>query len=204
MLAGLVLATRLARGAIGSIGPALVAATALGPAPAAAAPRQVTYRVSGTVATLCSLGNQAAPISFSTVVPSNGKLDPNLSNLSWTLSGLYCDSASKISLKATALRLKPPRASLTPSQTQTVNFTATATGWTTSPATVKTAETSALGTGAAYTGTSQVQATARTGSITIKVGNFIASIDKSQSANTAKPIDGSYSATISVILSPNS
>jgi len=179
-------------------------AMVLGIVPVAAAPRQANFAVTATVATVCSLGGQTAPLSFSTIVHSSGKLDPNLNNLSWTLTGLYCDSASKIMLRATALRLQPPRTSLTSSQSQAINFTATATGWSAIPATVTTAETTALGSGVSYTGVPQSQTGARSGPITIKVGNFVTSIDKRQSANSAKPIDGSYSATISVILSPGS
>jgi hypothetical protein len=172
--------------------------------PVRAAPvRQATYTIKGKIAGSCAIP-QAAPLTLSTTVSSNGKIDPALSNVSWTIAGWSCNAASRISLSARPLRLSPPRTSLTPSQSQVINFTARASGWTTADATVTTAETNPLGTSANYTGAAQVQNAPRKASITVRVGDFATAGAKGNSANNAKPVDGAYSATITVTLTPSS
>lgn len=169
----------------------------------AAPARQMTYNVKGKINGSCVIP-QAAPLTLTTTIGSNGKIDPALSNISWSIAGWSCNAASRITLSAKALRLNPPRTSLTPSQSQAINFTARASGWTTSDATVTTAETTALGTGATYTGSPQVQNTPRRSAITVRVSDFVAASTKGSSSNAAKPIDGAYSATITVTLAPSS
>jgi Flp pilus assembly protein TadG len=85
-----------------------------------------------------------------------------------------------------------------------INFTARASGWTTTDATVTTAEANPLGTGATYTGTPQLQNAARVSAITVRVGDFATPGSKGNSANNPKPVDGAYSATITVTLTPSS
>jgi len=178
--------------------------TCAGIMPAQAAPvRQATYAVKGKVVGSCEMP-QAAPLTLSTVVSNSGKIDPALSNMSWTLAGWSCNAASRITLSARALRLSPPLTKLTPSQAQAINFTARASGWTTADATVTTAETDPLGTGASYTGTAQVQNAPRKASIVVRVSDFVTAGTKGGSSNNAKPVDGTYSATITVTLTPSS
>jgi hypothetical protein len=169
----------------------------------AAPARQIPYNVKGKISSSCAIP-QAAPLTLSTTVPSNGKIDPALSNMSWTIAGWSCNAASRISLSAKPLRRNPPKTSLTPSQSQVINFTARASGWTTSEAKVTTAETNPLGTGATYTGAPQIQNAPRKGAITVRVGDFTTAGAKGNSSNNAKPVDGAYSATITLTLTPSS
>lgn len=173
-----------------------------GAMPAQAAPSSATVPLKGVVKGKCALPS-AAPITFSTVVPTNGKLDPALNNLSWTISGLACNAGSTISVTARSLRLNAPRSTLTPSQTQTVNFTAAASGWSSTPATVTTGDSTALGSLTLFTGSPQTQNAPKSGTIIISVNNFIVSVNKGSSANSAKPVDGAYSATIILNLAPS-
>lgn len=171
-----------------------------GATPAQAAPATKVVQVTGTVANFCQVA-QLAPIVLSTTVPNNGKLDPTLEGRSWTISNVSCNNPTRISVSAKALRLNVPKSSLTPSQSQTINFTATATGWAPAAASVRTAETTPLGTGATYTGTGQVQSQAKSAAITVTVSGFVAVTAQSNSA--AKPVDGAYSATITLAIVPN-
>ena len=171
-----------------------------GAIPAQAAPATKTVEVTGTVANMCSV-TQLAPIVLSTTVPANGKLDPTLEGRNWTIANVNCNSPTRIAVSAKALRRNVPRTSLTPSQSQTINFTASATGWSPAAATVTTGETTPLGTGATYNGTPRVQSQAKSAAITVTVSGFIAVTAQSNSA--AKPVDGAYSATITIAIVPN-
>ena len=170
--------------------------------PAQAAPSSSPVPVKGVINGTCVLPS-TAPITFSTVVPANGKLDPALANLSWTIAGLACNAGSTIAISARSLRLNAPRSNLTPSQSQAVNYTATASGWSPSAASVTTGDTTSLGTTTLYTGTAQSQAAPKSGTIIISVSNFTLSTNKGSSANSAKPVDGAYSATIILNLAPS-
>ncbi|WP_375196706.1 hypothetical protein [Sphingobium sp.] len=183
--------------AIGVLLPACV-----GVLPAQAAPASATVQVKGVVKGTCALPS-TAPITFSTVVPASGKLDPALANLSWTISGLSCNTGSIIAISARSLRLNAARNSLTPSQSQAVNYTATASGWSPNAARVTTGDATSLGTTILYTGTAQSQAAPKSGTIIISVSNFTLSTNKGSSANSAKPVDGAYSATIILNLAPS-
>ena len=94
-----------------------------------------------------------------------------------------------------------PRTSLTPSQTQTINFTARASGWSSAAAAVTTRETAPLGSGTSYTGPAQVQPLAKSATVTITVSGFVPVTTQSNSA--AKPVNGPYSATITLAIVPN-
>lgn len=160
------------------------------------------FAVSGTVKGSCVMP-ATVPLTFSTVVPTNGKLDPNLSNLRWTITGISCNAASSLSVSARALRLDLPHSSLASSQSQAINFTATAAGWTPSAASVTTGDSNPLGTTNYYSGTTMTQSAAKSGSINVTVSGFTVVGAKGNSSNSAKPIEGSYSATIVVVLSPS-
>jgi hypothetical protein len=118
------------------------------------------------------------------------------------LSKVVCDAPSLIALKATALRITVPKSSLPSGQSQTANFTATATGWSSSTASVTTAQTNPLGSTALYTGASQAQNAAKVGTITVTVNNFTTVVGPN--GNGWKLIDGAYAATITVSLTPSS
>lgn len=169
----------------------------------AAPARQIVYNVKGKINSSCSIP-QSSPLTLSTTISNSGKIDPALSNVSWTVAGWSCNAASRISLSAKPLRLNPPKTSLTPSQSQAINFTARASGWTAADATVTTAETNPLGTGTTYTGAAQIQNAPRKSAITVRVSDFATAGTKGNSSNTAKPVDGAYSATITVTLTPSS
>lgn len=173
--------------------------TCAGVVPAQAATSK-TVQVTGTVPNGCAV-TMLNPIILSTTVPANGKLDPTLEGRSWSVPNVACNNSTRISVTAKALRLNVPRASLTPSQTQTINFTARATGWSPTAAAVTTAETSPYGTGTAYSGTPQVQSQAKSAAVTITVSGFVPVTTQYNSA--AKPVDGAYSATITISIVPN-
>ena len=171
-----------------------------GAIPAQAAPTTTTVQVTGTVPNGCSV-TQLNPTVLSTTVPANGKLDPTLEGRNWAVPNVSCNSPTRISVTAKALRLNVPKTSLTPSQTQTINFTARASGWSTAAAAVTTRETAPLGSGASYTGTAQVQPLAKSAMVTITVSGFVPVTTQSNSA--AKPVNGPYSATITLAIVPN-
>jgi hypothetical protein len=175
--------------------------TCAGALPAQAAPSNANFPVTGKIIGSCTIP-ATGPITFSTVVPANGKLDPALANLTWTITGLSCNSGSRISVSARALRINTPRSSLNPSQSQTINFTATATGWTTTAAVVTTNETNPLGTTSVYTGAVVNQSAPKAATVSIKVSNFAVVGTSGSSSSSAKPIDGTYSATIILNLAP--
>lgn len=179
-----------------------VVLTCAGVMPAQAAPASVgPYPVSGKVNGSCQMPS-TAPLSFSTVVPANGKLDPALSNLRWTITGISCNTSSSISVSARSLRITNPRTSLNPSQSQAINYSATASGWASVDATVTTADATPLGTTTLYSGTARAQNTPKAGTVIVSVSNFVVSGTKGNSLNNAKPIDGTYNATIILTLAP--
>jgi len=173
-----------------------------GLASAQAAPAaKSSYAVKGKIKGSCVMP-QAAPVTLKTTIDGSGKLDPALSSMTWSIPGWYCNGASQITLSAKALRLTSPKTSLTPSQSQTINFTARAVSWAATDATVTTAETTTLGTGALYSGPPKIRNSPRKGPITIRVGSF--TVVKGSSSASVKPVSGAYSATITVTLAPNS
>jgi hypothetical protein len=169
--------------------------------PAHAAPTSKTFTVTGNVQSHCSLGS-SGPITLNTTVPSNGKLDPTLNGKTFTLNGLFCDAPSTIKVSSTVLRRNPPKTSVPNGQSQASNFTTTATGWTSTPATVTTAETSPLGSTTVFNGIPRTQSSAKSGSVTVTVNNFATVVGPN--GNGQKLVDGAYSATITVSLTPGS
>jgi hypothetical protein len=172
-----------------------------GLASAHAAPQRSTYAVTGQVSSSCALGADVEPLTVSTTVGANGKLDTSLNNKSWTISNVMCSGPSSIKVSAKALRRNQPNASVPKGQSQTANFTATASGWSLTPASITTGETLPIGTGATYTSPAQTQNSAKAGNITVTVNNFTSVVGSN--GNGSKLVDGPYSATITVSLSPN-
>jgi hypothetical protein len=178
----------------------IMVAACVGLAPAHAAPptQSGSYAVRGNVVGACSLGNS---ISLATNVGSAGTLDPTLHDRTWVIPGWFCSTASTIRLSSTSLRLSTPRASLRTSESQTVNFTARATGWSPVEARVVTGDTGTLGSLTSYSGPAQVQSAAQSGSITLKVDDFV--IVGTTNRSTPRLVSGSYSARIVITLAPN-
>lgn len=174
-------------------------AGAISPAHAAS---PTTFTVNGHVNSSCSLGSSTGSLLISTTVPANGKLDPSLNGRTFNLTGLFCDAPSTIRLSASALRRNPAVSKVPNGQSEAVNYTATATGWTSTPATVTTAETSPFGSTTIYTGAPLTQGAAKIGGLTVTLSNFTVVVgDK---GNGKHLIDGNYSATITVSLTPGS
>ena len=169
--------------------------------PVHAAP-PANFQVNGSVASHCSMGSSPGPLTVNTTVPANGKLDSSLNGKTFALNGLFCDAPSTIKVSATALRRNPPKTSIPNGQSQAANFTATATGWAATAATVTTAETSPLGSGTSFNGTPRSQGSAKSGNVTVTVNNFATVVGSN--GNGQKLIDGAYSATITVSLTPGS
>lgn len=178
----------------------VTACVGFAPAHAAQPTPSGTYDVRGSVQSRCSTGTSGGITSLETTVERSGRLPSNLDNRSFVLLGLMCSSASQIRVSATPLRRSPAFITISPGQSQTVNYTATASGWSPTAASVTTAMVSAIGADTVYVGAPQTLTTARAGSITVTVNNF--SIVKGN-GNSSKLIDGHYSATITVSLTPN-
>jgi hypothetical protein len=140
-------------------------------------------------------------VTLDTTIGSTGTLDPTLRDRTWPIAGWYCSSASTIRLSSTSLRLSNPRPSLKSSESQTINFTSRATGWSATEARVTTSDKTTVGTTTAYSGVAQSQNTAKTGTITLKVDDFL--IVGSTTKTTPKLIPGSYTARIVITLSPS-
>ncbi|MFM6932028.1 MAG: hypothetical protein ACKOUT_07275 [Novosphingobium sp.] len=171
---------------------------------AQAAPGQADYQTKARVEAHCSVSMQIPPMTLMTTVDRNGKIDPALVNTSFTIDGMMCTAPSQILVSATSLRLTRPRLVLPNGQSQTINFIAKATGWTANPATVTTRDTNPMGSLEVFTGVPQVQYNAKAGGITIHVENFSVATEKASNGNgaPAKPVDGSYAATIIISLTP--
>ena len=172
------------------------------PAHAAPQPTSGLYNVKGLIASKCSLGASSGPITVTTNVDKNGKLDPSLNGRTFVITGVLCTTPSTIALKASALRINSPRAGLPNGQSQTANFTATATGWASVAATVTTAQTNPLGSPAVFTGASQAQNAAKVGTVTVSVNNFTPVVRSN--GNGSKLIEGPYSGTVTISLTPSS
>jgi hypothetical protein len=166
----------------------------------AASPK--TFTVTGHVTSTCSLGASTGSLLINTTVPASGKLDASVDGTSFALTGLYCDAPSSIRLSATALRRNPPNDKVPNGQSQAANYTATATGWSSTPAIVTTSEASPFGSTMVFTGTPRSQPSAKSGNLTVTVNNFTTVVGAN--GNGQKLMDGPYSATITVSLTPGS
>lgn len=174
------------------------------PIHAQAAPGQAEYQTKARIEAICSVSGQIPPMTLTTTVDRNGKIDPALVNASFQIDGMMCTAPSQLVISATSLRLTRPRLVLPAGQSQTINFIAKATGWTANPATVTTRDANPIGTLEVFAGVPQVQYNAKAGGITIHVENFTVATEKAPNGNgaPAKPVDGNYAATITVSLTP--
>lgn len=151
-----------------SLGALLIAGGAM---PAAAQSTTATtgpLPVTGNVPALCSIGtNSSGSGSFDLGVlinTSTGLLRTDLSAPPKILTGAFCSARSNITVSATPL-VSVNNLNATPGFSRTVNFTATAAGWTTTAATFATGA-------AANPGATQLRPTAFSGDITVSIGSF--------------------------------
>lgn len=124
--------------------------------------------VTGNVPALCTIGtNSSGSGSFDLGVlvdTSTGLLRTDLSAPPKILTGAFCSARSNITISATPL-VSVNNLTTTPGFSRTVNFTATAAGWTTTSAT--------FATGAASNpGATQLRPTPFSGDITVSIGSF--------------------------------
>jgi hypothetical protein len=171
----------------------------VGLVPAQAAPVSGTFALNGTVAGKCSLQNVIMSPSVSVTNNSNN-ISVN-SPSTWTLTA-GCSGPSSLAVTAKSLRITAPKTSVNNNEAQTINYTATAAGWTTTAATVTTAD-SALGSATySITGTSRSRTTPGSATIDVSFGTFV--VPTMSNGNARNLNQGTYSATITLSLSPAS
>lgn len=119
------------------LGLALGALAGVGILPASALAS--TVPVSGAINGRCSVGTANSPFSISVT----GQTAPTGSRVITSAVAATCNGASQISISATALRLVPAIAPQN-SRSQTINYRASVSGWSSTAATVTTAETTPI------------------------------------------------------------
>jgi hypothetical protein len=166
-------------------------------APASAATSK-TVTVSGNVATACTFNGSGntATLNFSVTVAANGNT-PN-APAAQTITNVFCNKAATLTVASKSLRLNPPQGSLNANQTQTINFTTTATGTGVSSANVTTAETTRLGSTTQYTGTGVTQSPIRSATTITVTPSALTAV--TAGGNNPKLIQGTYTATVVVTL----
>ncbi|WP_423603664.1 hypothetical protein [Sphingomonas sp. MS122] len=146
-----------------------IAALTGGSAAAQSATDTKSFTVTGNVPALCSGGTIAgAGSTFDLGVlvdTSTGVLRTDLAAPPKTLTGAFCSAQSTITVAATPLAAQNFTATPPAGFSRSVNYTATASGWTTTPASFATG----AATNAAAT---QTRATAFSGDITVGIGTF--------------------------------
>ncbi len=152
-----------------------------------------SFQVIGTVPTLCSAGSVTTGTGVFDmgvlISTSTGLLRTDLSAPDKILTGAFCSGRSTITISATPMAAQnftgiPPTGYSTG-----VNYTATASGWTTAVASFTTGA-------AANTASSQSRETAFSGDITVSVSNFA-----TVGGPTFRPVaDANYSGLVTVTL----
>lgn len=145
----------------------LMAGAALGAsATSSAGPVPVT----GTVPLFCSLGTVASGdqvFDLGVLInTSTGLLRNDLAPPPKTLSGSFCNTKSVIAIAATPMTAQSFTGTPGSGLSATVDFTATASGWTASPAVFSTGN-------ASNPGANQTQPAAFSGDITVGLSNFL-------------------------------
>lgn len=152
-----------------------------------------TFAVVGNVPAMCAGGAVTGGNStFDLGVladTTTGLLRTDLAAPSKVITGSFCSTRSTISVAATAIAAQNSTATPPAGFSRSVNYVASASGWTTTPASFDTAST----TNAAAT---QTRATAFTGDITVGIGGF-----STAGGNTLRLIaDSNYSGQVTVTL----
>jgi hypothetical protein len=128
-----------------------------------------TFTVIGNVPAMCAGGTLVGGNStFDLGVlidTTTGFLRTDLASPSKVLTGAYCSGRSNITVNATTMAAQNFTATPPAGFSRTVDYTATASGWTTTPASFNTAA-------ATNAGATQARATAFTGDITVGIGGF--------------------------------
>jgi|SRR5947209_5454186 len=149
--------------------------------------------VRGNVPALCSggtLGGSGTSFDLGVLIDTaTGLLRTDLSAPTKTLSGAFCTSRSAISVSATPMTAQNFTATPPTGFSRTVDYNATASGWTTTAATFSTAA-------ATNPNATQQRATAFTGDITVSVGGFT-----TNGGNALRMVaDTAYQGTVTVTL----
>lgn len=127
-----------------------------------------TVGIIGTVPAICFGGNLTGDGTFDLGVLvdlTTGQLRTDLSAPNKVLVGSFCSTRSTITISATPLEAQNYVATAPNGFSRAVHYQATASGWTTTPATYNTAA-------ASNTGATQSRSTAFTGDITVGISNF--------------------------------
>jgi hypothetical protein len=152
----------------------ILAAAAAAAVPSAAAAQSTTasvgpFPVTGNVPALCSggtLANGTSSFDLGVLInTSTGFLRTDLAAPPKVLAGAFCTSRSRITISATPLQSVTDTGVPGTGFSRTVNYTASASGWTTTPA--------SFTTGAATNGAAaQDRSTAFQGDISVGIGGF--------------------------------
>lgn len=172
---------------------AALAALTPGLAQAQSTTQSKSFAVVGNVPAMCAGGTVTGGNStFDLGVladTTTGLLRTDLAAPAKTIAGSFCSTRSTITVAATAIAAQNTTATPPSGFARAVNYVATASGWTATPASFDTAST----TNAAAT---QTRATAFTGDITVGIGSFATA-----GGNTLRLIaDTNYSGQVTVTL----
>jgi hypothetical protein len=128
-----------------------------------------SFQVIGTVPALCSIGipdNSGAIFDLGVLVDTTtGLLRTDLSAPDKILAGAFCASRSTIEISATPMQAQNFSGAAPVGFSNAVNYVATASGWTATPASFDTAS-------ATNPGALQVRASAFTGDISVGISDF--------------------------------
>lgn len=153
---------------------------------------QQSFAITGNVPLLCAGGTLTGDGSFDMGVltdTTTGLLKTDLSAPAQVLTGSFCSSQTTITISATPMIAQNFAATPPAGFSKTVNYQATASGWTTTAATFDTATTS-------NPAASQTRNTAFTGDISVSLSNF-----STGGGATLRPVaDTSYLGTVTVTL----
>lgn len=148
---------------------AAIAALSAGSAAAQSATDSKSFTVTGNVPALCSGGTIAgggSTFDLGVLVDtSTGLLRTDLSAPAKTLTGSFCSAQSTITVAATPLTAQNFTATPPAGFSRAVNYVATASGWTATPASFATGS-------ATNTAATQTRPTAFSGDITVAIGTF--------------------------------
>lgn len=126
------------------------------------------FAVIGNVPAICSGGTLTGDGTFDLGVLTDtgtGRLRSDLSAPDKLLAGSFCSTRSTINVAATPMAAQGFTAAAPAGFSRTVDYTATASGWTATPASFDTAAT-------ANTAATQIRTTAFTGDIVVGISNF--------------------------------
>lgn len=146
-----------------------IAAALTAPVTAQSTTDSESFQVIGNVPALCTAGTVTGgdnTIDLGVLTDTTtGFLRTDLTAPPRVITGSFCSSRSTIRVEATPMVAQTFTATPPAGFSRTVNYQATAAGWTTTPAVFSTAQ-------ATNTAATQTRATAFSGDITVSLGNF--------------------------------